>query len=247
MALSGVPGVVGGAGGGPPTIEVVTRPRPHGREQVESAIRASARRLVAERGPSGVALREIADDAGVNFGLLYHYFGTKDQLLDDVYAQAVDNAAGRLREVDHLDDALSVLMTLGDGTTARLVTWAVLEGKDPTELFGVSPALSVLAGLVRRDAADAGHPVSADDARVFAAMAMVMALGWRLFGPMALNVAGARSHDPQRYAEQVETYVRRFAHVATAPEGPTAKPKGRAGASRVRAAGRAEPGERPRR
>lgn len=190
--------------------------RPRGREQVESAILASARKLIAERGPSGVALRDIATDAGVNFGLLYHYFGTKEQLLNDVYARATENAAIRLGEVEHLDEALAVLMTLGDGTTARLVAWAVLDGIDPTELFGVSPALALLAELVRRDAVEAGNPVTAEAARVFAAMAMVIALGWRLFGPMALTVAGATSHDPQRYAKQVQAYVRHFATAAVA-------------------------------
>jgi len=199
----------------------VPKSRPRGREEVESAIRASAAKLIAERGPQGVALRDIADDAGVNFGLVYHYFGTKNQLLDEVYASATESAARRLREVEHLDDALDVLMSLGDGTTARLVAWAVLDGKDPTELFGVSPSLSVLADVVRRDAAEAGRPVSADDARVFAAMAMVMALGWRLFGATALTVAGARSRDPEHYESQVHGWVRQFARatVTTGPAG----------------------------
>ena len=211
----------------PRSITEVPQPRPRGREEVESAIRASARKLVAERGPSGVALRDIADDAGVNFGLLYHYFGTKEQLLNDVYARATENAASRLREVEHLDDALSVLMTLGDGTTARLVAWAVLDGKDPTELFGVSPALAVIADLVRRDAAEAGRPVSADEARVFAAVGMVIALGWRLFGPMALTIAGAKGHDPERYSRQVQEYVRHFAHAALSAPDQASEPKAR--------------------
>ena len=199
--------------------------RPRGREQVESAILESARKLIAERGPDGVALRDIANDAGVNFGLVYHYFGTKEQLLDDVYARATEQAAARLAEVEHLDEALGVLMTLGDGTTARLVAWAVLDGKDPAELFGVSPALAVLAELFRRDAAAAGHPVTPESARVFAAMAMVIAQGWRLFGSTALTAAGATSHDPQRYAKQVQAYVRQFAAAAVDSGGATARRK----------------------
>ena len=203
------------------TITDVSEARPRGRAQVESAILASARKLVAERGPGGVALRDIASDAGVNFGLLYHYFGTKEQLLHDVYARAAESAAARLVEVEHLDEAFAVLMTLGDGTTARLVAWAVLDGMDPGELFGESPALAVLADLVRRDAAAAGNPMTRENARVFAAMAMVMALGWRLFGPMALTAAGAAGSDPQRYGAQVRSYVRRFAAAAVG-QGPAA-------------------------
>jgi AcrR family transcriptional regulator len=199
--------------------------RPSGREEVATAILESAGKLFAERGPSGVALRKIADDADVNFGLLYHYFGTKDELLNAVYADAAENAASRLREVDHLDDALSMLMTFGDGTTARLIAWAVLDGKDPTELLARSPALSVLADLLRRDASEAGVRVSADDARVFVAIAMVIALGWRLFGPVALAQAGADSHEPEHYADQVQAYVRRFARSAISPDGSKPAPK----------------------
>ena len=218
---------------GPRSISAVTKPRPRGREDVANAILDSARTLIADRGPSSVALREIADDAGVNFGLLYHYFGTKDQLLNAVYARSAGNAADRFLEVDHLDDALSVLMTMGDGATARLVAWAVLEGRDPAELFGESPALSVLADLLQRDAGVEGNPVSADAARVFAAMAMVIALGWRLFGPLALTMAGAEAHDPAQYADQVQRYVRRFAKAAVMPESPPPAP--RPGAATVRA------------
>jgi AcrR family transcriptional regulator len=184
---------------------------------VEAAILAAARALLAERGPAGVALRDIADAAGVNFGLVYHYFGTKDELLDAVYARATEQAASRLREVEHLDDALDVLMRLGDGTTARLVAWAALDGKDPAELFGVSPALTELAGLVQRDASARGARVTADEARVFAAFAMVVALGWRLFGPLALAVAGARSDDPQRYAGHVRGLVQQLASAPLRP------------------------------
>src|SRR2546425_12245140 len=53
----------------------VAKARPRGREEVMNALLESARKLIVERGPS-VALRDIADDAGVNFGLLYHYLGT---------------------------------------------------------------------------------------------------------------------------------------------------------------------------
>src|SRR5439155_708806 len=88
------------------------------RPSVAAEVLESARELIAERGP-GVALRDIADGAGVNFGLLYHYLGTKEQLVDEVYARATSHAAERLVEAEHLDEALRLLMTFGDGTTAR--------------------------------------------------------------------------------------------------------------------------------
>src|SRR5439155_6799260 len=105
----------------------MTSTRPHGRTEVVEAVLDSARTLIAEQGP-GVGLREIAEHAGVNFGLIYQYVGTKEQLVREVYVRAARSAAERLVDAEHLDDALALLMTFGDGTTARLVGWAALEG-----------------------------------------------------------------------------------------------------------------------
>jgi len=190
--------------------------RPRGREEVVEALLRSARRLIAERGPS-VALREIADDAGVNFGLVYHYLGTKEQLVDEVYGRAAANAAARLVEAEHLREAMRLLMTLGDGTTARLVGWAALEGRQPAEAFRDSPALGVIADLMIADAHDAGLELAEDDAKVFAALAMVISLGWRLFAPTALFAAGLDGTTPERYVDQVQRFVDRLTESRHSP------------------------------
>ena len=43
-------------------------------------ILAAARRLFGERGFDGTTIRAIAAEAGVNQGLVHHFFGTKDQI-----------------------------------------------------------------------------------------------------------------------------------------------------------------------
>jgi AcrR family transcriptional regulator len=188
--------------------------RPRGRAEVVAALLDSARTLIAERGPD-VALRDIAEHAGVNFGLIYQYVGTKDQLVREVQARAARDAAGRLADAEHLDEALAMLMTFGDGTTARLVGWAVLSGMESEQLFRDSPALDVLAGLARADASRAGRKMSIEDARLFAAMAMVVALGWRLFGSAALSAAGLDGARPERYDERVREHLTALAEAAT--------------------------------
>jgi AcrR family transcriptional regulator len=205
----------------------MTASRPHGRDDVMEAILRSARTLMAARGP-GVALREIADNAGVNFGLLYHYFGTKDQLIDEVYADATRVAADRLADSAHIEDALAMLMAFGDGTTARLIGWAVLGGREEAEIFGNSPALEVLTSRLKADAAEHGTPLGDEDARVFAAFAMVTALGWRLFGTTALLAAGLDGGGPDTYRGQVLSYLEALATntVANGRPGPGAGPPG---------------------
>jgi TetR/AcrR family transcriptional regulator, repressor for neighboring sulfatase len=213
----------------PPTSQAATV-RPKGRAEVVSALLDAARTLIAERGPD-VALRDIAERANVNFGLIYQYVGTKEQLVREVNRRAALDAAERLRAAAHLDEALAMLMTFGDGTTARLVAWAALGGTQSQDLFRDSPALDVLARLMVNDAAESGRDVSLEDARVLAALAMAVALGWRLFGSTALTAAGLDGTHPERYDERIRAHFAQLGTAVTAPVTPL-RPRGTARSSR---------------
>src|ERR1700741_422368 len=57
---------------------------PTGREEVEAAILQAATDLFAERGPAATSIRDIATRSKVNHGLVFRYFGTKEQLVGAV-------------------------------------------------------------------------------------------------------------------------------------------------------------------
>jgi AcrR family transcriptional regulator len=196
-----------------------------------AALLDAARTLIAERGPD-VALRDIAGRANVNFGLIYQYVGTKEQLLQEVYLRAARDAADRLAEAAHLDEALAMLMTFGDGTTARLVAWAALGGTQSHDFFRDSPALDVLARLTVADAAASGRTLTLEDARVLAALAMTVALGWRLFGSTALTAAGLDGAHPERYADRIRAHFAQLGATATAPVTNEVTPGRRRGTAR---------------
>ena len=204
--------------------------RPKGREEVVAALLDAAHTLIAERGPD-VGLRDIAERANVNFGLIYQYVGTKERLVREVNRRAALDAAKRLRGAQHLDEALAMLMTFGDGTTARLVAWAALGGTESQDLFRDSPALDVLAQLMVSDAAASGRNVSLEDARVLAALAMAVALGWRLFGSTALTDAGLDGAHPDRYIDRIREHFAQLGAAATAPV-TAPRPRGSARSSR---------------
>lgn len=65
---------------GPPTT---TEPdRPPDREATQRALQDAALRLMERNGVlAGLNLREVAAEAGVNRGLVYHYFGSRRELL----------------------------------------------------------------------------------------------------------------------------------------------------------------------
>jgi hypothetical protein len=87
----------------------------------------------------------------------------------------------------------------------------VLEGRGDAPAFRDSPALAVLADLVRVDT-----DASDEEARVFAAFAMTIALGWRLFGETALLAAGLDGSDADAHSERIVGYVRQLAQAAGA-------------------------------
>ena len=57
-------------------------------EQVEdkrTAILEAALKLIAENGFHGTAMSKVAKEARVSAGIIYHYFDSKDDLIDDLY------------------------------------------------------------------------------------------------------------------------------------------------------------------
>ena len=60
--------------------------KPRGREQIRSAVLTATSALVAERGPDGFSVRDIAARAGVNHALVHRHFGTKADVLEQMLA-----------------------------------------------------------------------------------------------------------------------------------------------------------------
>lgn len=54
-------------------------------EDKRRAILDTTLRLISERGFHGTAMSQIAKEAGVSTGIIYHYFESKDDLMDELY------------------------------------------------------------------------------------------------------------------------------------------------------------------
>ncbi|WP_420032796.1 TetR/AcrR family transcriptional regulator [Streptomyces sp. cg28] len=63
---------------------------------VPQRLLAAATRLFAEQGYDRTSVQEIVEAAGVTKGALYHYFGSKDDLLHEVYARLLRLQQDRL-------------------------------------------------------------------------------------------------------------------------------------------------------
>jgi AcrR family transcriptional regulator len=66
---------------------------------VPERLLAEATRLFAERGYDRTSVQEIVEAAGVTKGALYHYFGSKDDLLHEIYARVLRLQTERLNAI----------------------------------------------------------------------------------------------------------------------------------------------------
>ena len=67
----------------------------------------AAIRVFAERGYHGARVGDIAEDAGVAHGLLYHYFASKDEVLRTIFVENWGELIGRFRAVEDADESAS--------------------------------------------------------------------------------------------------------------------------------------------
>jgi AcrR family transcriptional regulator len=180
--------------------------KPTGRAEVVEAILDTADRLFAVDAPGDVSLRGIAREAGVNHGLVYRHFGTRDDLIDKLLERTADRWAAALESTPDFDTALDSILGSDEsasrtaGTWLRLLTWSLLTDTprltDQTQSRGA--VLDRLPGLLPTD--------DEEEAAIVTAAALALVYGWRFFHPYiraALHledVPFARLHDEMRAA-----------------------------------------------
>jgi TetR/AcrR family fatty acid metabolism transcriptional regulator len=63
----------------------------------------AAVRVFARRGFNGCRVSDIADEAGVAYGLVYHYFRSKDEVLDTLFLERWNVMLDVIRDLDETD------------------------------------------------------------------------------------------------------------------------------------------------
>lgn len=102
-----------------------------GGRAVPQRLLAAATRLFADQGYDRTSVQEIVEAAGVTKGALYHYFGSKDDLLHEVYARVLRLQQERLDALAGSD--APVERRLRDAAADVVVT--TIENLDDTKIF----------------------------------------------------------------------------------------------------------------
>jgi AcrR family transcriptional regulator len=77
-----------------------TASRSKNSEEKRRQILVAAVRVFARQGFHACRVSDIADEAGVAYGLVYHYFASKDEILDTVFLERWNVMLELIREVD---------------------------------------------------------------------------------------------------------------------------------------------------
>lgn len=79
----------------------------NGTGTVPERLLGAATRLFAEHGYEGTSVQAIVAAAGVTKGAMYHYFGSKDDLLYEVYARVLRMQTDNLVEISGRDEPVT--------------------------------------------------------------------------------------------------------------------------------------------
>jgi len=188
------------------------------------AIRRAAAELFSQRSPASVSLRQIAERAGVNYGLIHHYFRTKESLLGEVFADFSAQGARLIREAPDVRHAMSMLLPPDSKSLyPHMLAWTVLDGSASRE-FHASPAFQRIRTLIEQEPINGSSPpvTSEFDSHVLTATVMAAVLGWQFFKPFICAAGELVDVDePAMSAQVIELLTLMIRAAAAAPGEPT--------------------------
>ena len=171
--------------------------KPAGRDAVMDALVDAAGQLILERGVT-VSVRDIAQRAGVNHGLVHTYFGSKEALLSAAFGQLVDRAAAELDE-DGFPPAELAFRRGGEVARALARTMLDVAG-DPYPRHPILP--SWRAALAKRRPAATDEEL--DEAVI---VATTLGLGWALFGEHLCGILDVAEDERDAIEQRVLTIM----------------------------------------
>ena len=159
----------------------------------------SAAELFAERGPAATSIRDIAAHSRVNHGLIHRHFGGKDRLV----AAVLDYLGGHLADL-LAEGADGARVSVAVERQLRVIARVSLDGYQIGELQERFPTMEILLESVR-----ARHS-SEQAARLAAAHAIALQMGWCLFGGFLRASTGLDDVDDRTFARSVGETVARI-------------------------------------
>lgn len=182
-----------------------------GRAAAEEKLIAAAADLLAEVGPRAMSVRQIAHRAGVNHGLVHHYFKGKEGLLRAAMAHLVEEHARWAKEQSSGNVVPAPLALLGDQRYLRAVLRAVLDGEPELAQMELSTDVSVPRAALRQAVARRGDDDATIETKAAFGAVMALEMGWAALEPFIFAVTETSAAEADEVRATVTEFRRRMA------------------------------------
>lgn len=177
------------------------------RQESEDKLVQAAAELLGEVGPRAMSVRAVAERAGVNHGLVHHYFGGKDGLLRAAMKQLVEEHAEFARQQSGGSPVPAPLALTNDQRYLRAVVRSVLDDEMELARMELTEGVSVPRGALRHALEMRKMPAADAETKALLAISMAMEMGWAALEPFLFAVAEVDDADEQ---DKVRTIAREY-------------------------------------
>jgi AcrR family transcriptional regulator len=186
------------------------KPVAKGKVAVQHALITAASDCFARKGIAQVSVREIAQAAGVNHGLVHRHFGSKDQLLKATLAHLSLSVEERLGSLKGTESTAELLPKIFGGTKDvglhwRVITHALLEGMTVEELQQDFPIFKRIVSACIRDGLNETQALGK------ASLIFATGLGYMVFEPY---LKGAVEHNAANWDDVRAQLMQQFMRIA---------------------------------
>lgn len=199
---------------------MVTRGPYRKRDEVVEQILQAAEELLAERGPSEVTVRDVAERAGVQHSLVHRHFTSKENLVTEVVRRTLAAYTDAIAEVEDPAEAfVAGMIYMAEHRPSFAAMTRALMAADPSavdpsavDLFpGFETHMGRLApgsgtGRGRRARLEKDGPI---DPRVLTVALMAFTSGWAFLEDWWMAAGGFRPRDRHAVRAQVASLLRR--------------------------------------
>lgn len=179
------------------------------RSRVDSEERliVAAGELISEVGPRALSVRGVAERAGVNHGLVHHYFGGKDGLLQAAMTRLVEEHAVFAREQSHGNPMPAPLALRDDQKYLRAVVRSVLDDEMELAQTELTAGVSVPRTALEHAVSKKNLEKADVETKALFSIGMAMEMGWAALEPFIFASMDVVGDEEQ---EAVRSYVREF-------------------------------------
>jgi AcrR family transcriptional regulator len=191
-------------------MDFVKKPRKRrGAEEARRLILEAAEKRLAEAGPGGIRLQQIAEDVGVSHPAILHHFGSREGLVHAVVERAlVDLQADLVKALQPADGSLpdgakmldAVSNVLADRGYGRLLAWLVLSDYDGAlDIGAVHANWKAITDANHSLRLAAGAKADYEDTQFTVLLAALAMFGQAIAGKSVFRMAGLDPRKAQKF------------------------------------------------